>query len=77
MVSTQELREVLKETFVTGGTGGFTKEEYDKLFPQSNKLVDDMAEYLLRTETPIFVINIEKTKQAIIRARDRLREMGF
>jgi ElaB/YqjD/DUF883 family membrane-anchored ribosome-binding protein len=55
----------------------FTKEEYEKLRPQAKKLLDDVAEYIIRTESPLFVVGKEKTKQAILRARDKLKEMGF
>jgi hypothetical protein len=56
---------------------GFTKEEYEKQRPQAKKLLDDVAEYIIRTESPLFVIGKEKTKQAILRAKNRLKEMGF
>jgi hypothetical protein len=56
---------------------GYTKEEYEKIQPLARKLMDNVAEYIIRTESPLFVIGKEKTKQAIHRARDNLREMGF
>lgn len=51
--------------------------DVERLRPLARQLMDDVDEWALRTVSPVFVIDENKTREAIRRAKDKLVMMGF